>query len=469
MSDLPRRRWAYSATTLLLAGALLAPLDVVVAPPAAAAVPDAAVVIRGAQWFVRGGPGFVYGTATDVQVMGDWDGDGDRTPGVFRNGAWHLKNTLAGGAADVSVTFGRAGDIPVVGNWDGVGGPGIGVVRGGTWYLRNSPTSGPAELSVPYGVAGDVPVAGDWNGDGRTGIGVIRGRTWHLRNTASGGVAETSFVYGALGDLPVVGDWNGNGATDVGVVRGRTWYLRNSASGGVATSSFAYGTCGDGMFSTGSARVFPGVPPSLRGTEWTRLPTSQPVVALTFDAGGDANGLASILATLARTGTPATFFLTGAWTQANPTAARQIAATYPLGNHSVNHPDFTTLSSAAITAQVVGADQTVRTVTGKDTRPWFRFPFGARDARTIAAVNCLGYGSVRWTVDTLGWQGTSGGQSAATVLNRVLAGLTPGEIVLMHVGSNPDDGSTLDAAALPQIISELRARGYGFTTLDAFG
>ena len=29
----------------------------------------------------------------------------------------------------------------------------------------------------------------------------------------------------------------------------------------------------------------------------------------------------------------------------------------------------------------------------------------------------------------------------------------------MHLGSNPDDGTTLDAAALPAIITGLRARG----------
>jgi len=35
----------------------------------------------------------------------------------------------------------------------------------------------------------------------------------------------------------------------------------------------------------------------------------------------------------------------------------------------------------------------------------------------------------------------------------------------MHVGSHPTDGSTLDADALPTIISELRQRGYGFVTI----
>ena len=48
----------------------------------------------------------------------------------------------------------------------------------------------------------------------------------------------------------------------------------------------------------------------------------------------------------------------------------------------------------------------------------------------------------------------------------MLSGLRPGEIVIMHVGSNPDDHSTLDADALPKVIEALKARGYGFTTLD---
>lgn len=72
----------------------------------------------------------------------------------------------------------------------------------------------------------------------------------------------------------------------------------------------------------------------------------------------------------------------------------------------------------------------------------------------------------RWTVDTLGWKGTSGGMTVTKVVDRVLAAAEPGAIVLMHVGSNPDDGSTLDADALPIVIRKLRARGFGFVRLS---
>jgi hypothetical protein len=53
------------------------------------------------------------------------------------------------------------------------------------------------------------------------------------------------------------------------------------------------------------------------------------------------------------------------------------------------------------------------------------------------------------------------------VVHRTLAALRPGEIVLMHVGSNPDDGTTFDADALHAVIEQVRNSGYGFVTLDA--
>lgn len=74
---------------------------------------------------------------------------------------------------------------------------------------------------------------------------------------------------------------------------------------------------------------------------------------------------------------------------------------------------------------------------------------------------------VRWTVDTLGWEGNAGHINAGLVISSVIAGLRPGEIVLMHVGSNPNDHTTYDADALPQLITELRAHGFSFVTMRA--
>ena len=210
------------------------------------------------------------------------------------------------------------------------------------------------------------------------------------------------------------------------------------------------------------------VPPGLGGRNWTAIPTHAKVVALTFDAGANADGVPSILATLARYHVPATFFLTGNFVRDFPAQSKAIAAAgYRIGDHSISHPYFTKLTDAQIRDQVLSAQSQITSVTGADPWPWFRFPYGDYNQHTISVVNGAGFVPVGWTVDTLGWEGTSGGISTGTVVNRVLGSLQPGEIVLMHCGSNPDDHSTLDANALPTVIQNLQARGYSFVTLDA--
>ncbi|WP_458110922.1 polysaccharide deacetylase family protein [Arthrobacter sp. R1-13] len=210
------------------------------------------------------------------------------------------------------------------------------------------------------------------------------------------------------------------------------------------------------------------VPNHWRGVDLERIPTNQKVVALTFDAGASDAGTRSILDTLVRYDVDATFFITGAFARSYPGAVQgMVLGGHPVGNHSNTHPEFPALTDAQIVAELAAADASIKAAGGRGTRPLFRFPFGARTAADIAVVNDAGYVPFRWTVDSLGWQGTSGGRSVASVRDRVLAAATPGGIVLMHVGAHPTDRSTLDADALPQIIEGLRGQGYGFVTLSS--
>ena len=205
------------------------------------------------------------------------------------------------------------------------------------------------------------------------------------------------------------------------------------------------------------------LPPAVVAGELVRLKTRQKVVALTFDGGGNADAAKSVLATLKHDDVPATFFLTGHFVRSFPLLARAIGRRYPLANHTVDHLDLRRLSTAAATREVTQADAIIRRTTGRETRPLFRFPYGARDARTLGIVHRLGYVSVRWTVDTWGWMGFAG-QTVAGARRRVLDNLVPGEIVLMHLGSARDH-STIDSRALPGVIRAVRARGYRFVTL----
>lgn len=208
------------------------------------------------------------------------------------------------------------------------------------------------------------------------------------------------------------------------------------------------------------------IPPGWTGKIISRVPTSRQVVALTIDCGANRAGVSSILTTLRSANVPATFFVTGQFARAYPKAVRDmVAGGHLVGNHSDTHPHFPQLSTTAQAAQLHKAERSITTAAGASPRPWFRFPFGSYNSAAVRLVNREGYAAIGWTVDSLGWLGTSKGQSAKSVEKRVLAAAGPGEIALMHCGSNPDDGSTLDADAMPAIIRGLSERGYSFATL----
>jgi len=209
------------------------------------------------------------------------------------------------------------------------------------------------------------------------------------------------------------------------------------------------------------------VPAGMGGKVWDVIPTHAKVVALTIDTGGDDKGCLSMLQTLRQRHVRASFFLLGNFVSAHEADARAMAAAGRVGDHSMTHPHFTRLTDARIRQEVLGAEQTIVSVTGADPWPWFRFPFGDHNVHTVSVVNSVGFVPVGWTVDTLGWQGTSRGITVAKIVARVLTKLRPGEIVLMHCASNRKDHSTLDAHALPLVITQLQHRGYQFVTLDA--
>jgi peptidoglycan/xylan/chitin deacetylase (PgdA/CDA1 family) len=205
------------------------------------------------------------------------------------------------------------------------------------------------------------------------------------------------------------------------------------------------------------------LPPAIVAREIVRLQTGQHVVALTFDGGGNADSAWGVLRILRQEHVRATFFLTGHFVESYPALARMIGRRFPVGNHTVNHLDLLRLSLPAARREIARAAVMIEQATGRDTHPYFRFPYGSRNARTLRLAHELGYTSVRWTVDTWGWMGRSQ-QTVQGAVRRVLAHLVPGEIVLMHLGSSRDH-STIDSKALPAVIRLVRARGYRFVTL----
>jgi peptidoglycan/xylan/chitin deacetylase (PgdA/CDA1 family) len=192
--------------------------------------------------------------------------------------------------------------------------------------------------------------------------------------------------------------------------------------------------------------------------------TDRSVVALTFDAGSDSGHTAEILDRLAAAGAVATFGITGDWARANPALLRAIAAAgHQVVNHGDHHRSWTGRStdSAALTTsqrrdEVTGGAAALR-ASGVDVQGWFRAPYGDTDPGVDADLGSFGYRyDLLWTVDSLGWKGLT----AIGVTKRCLDGAVNGAIYLMHVGAD-----STDSAALADIITGLRARGYTFATV----
>jgi peptidoglycan/xylan/chitin deacetylase (PgdA/CDA1 family) len=167
-------------------------------------------------------------------------------------------------------------------------------------------------------------------------------------------------------------------------------------------------------------------------------------VYLTFDD-GPSPYTSSILTTLDRTGSTATFFHLGVNEGGFPHADARIRAQgSKVANHSYDHPDLTTRTPAQLRRQITHGPQ------GKCFRP----PYGATNAAVRKAIAEAGLREVLWSVDTLDW--TKPGVTTLAKTGR-LKSIGNGTIVLMHDGGGD---RTQTVAALPRVIADLHARGY---------
>lgn len=207
--------------------------------------------------------------------------------------------------------------------------------------------------------------------------------------------------------------------------------------------------------------------PMVRSVPVERLPTDERVVALTIDVETDNGFVDSILDTLADRGVQATFGVTGAFARIYPAEVERIVAGgHHVMSHSDGHPSFTgrssarqALTEAARERDLCASEATLSALVGRSTMPFWRPPYGDHDVGVLDDAGAIGYTrTVLWTVDSLGWSGLD----ADAIVERVLSAAEPGAIVLLHAGSQSQDGP-----ALGRIIDGLRAEGYSFTTLAA--
>jgi hypothetical protein len=213
------------------------------------------------QWHLRDASGavttFFYGNPGDVPFVGDWDGNGVETPGLYRqsDGYVYLRNSNTQGVADVKFFFGNPGDVPIAGDFNNDGFDTVSIYRPSnqTFYIINKLGSGDqglgaAESSYVFGNPGDKPFVGDFDGDGVETTGLHRESTGlvYFRNSHTQGNADAQFIFGDPDDRLVAGDWNANGTFSPALFRpsSTTMYFRYTNTQGNADSSFVWGRSG---------------------------------------------------------------------------------------------------------------------------------------------------------------------------------------------------------------------------------
>lgn len=198
------------------------------------------------------------------------------------------------------------------------------------------------------------------------------------------------------------------------------------------------------------------------GPSISQLPESSAVageIGLSFDDGPDPEVTPRVLEILARRGVRASFFLIGQRAAAHPELVEQILEQgHLLENHTYHHPNhFAFLGPRGQAREIDRTQDLLEKFSGR--RPaWFRAPAGIRNPFLEPILARRGLYLASWTrrgFDTVE-------RRPERVVKRLVRGLAPGHITLLHDGSVARDhrGEPVVLEALTRLLDFLDEQGW---------
>lgn len=204
------------------------------------------------------------------------------------------------------------------------------------------------------------------------------------------------------------------------------------------------------VYFTGAYAVYFGTTPRL--VPIYCVEKQEKVVSVTFDCAWGTEYTDKILKALKASSVRATFFMVEFWTEKYGDFVKKIDESgCEIGTHSSTHSYMSKLNAEAIKQELTSSSEAIEKVTGKPVE-LFRAPYGDYDDELIRTASELGYYTIQWDVDSLDWKDLS----ASDIAMRVINGVKPGSIVLMH------NNGLHTAEAVPIILETLKNRGYSF-------
>ena len=195
-------------------------------------------------------------------------------------------------------------------------------------------------------------------------------------------------------------------------------------------------------------------------------------LALTFDDGPHFRNTPAIQEILRKEGVSAVFFEVGQnigtaqkdrlkLTRAAEAARGLVEAGLPVANHSLTHPVMTRLGPDDLANEISVTNRLIREIAKKEP-DLFRPPYGAADDAVLGAARSHNLRTLLWDVDSKDWADPV----PASIATRVIAGAEEQGrgVILFH------DIQRRTVETLPQVIAELKAKGYRFAawTSDGF-
>ena len=208
-------------------------------------------------------------------------------------------------------------------------------------------------------------------------------------------------------------------------------------------------------------------------------PTKQ--IVLTFDDGPDPEWTPKILDVLKKYDVPACFFVVGKMAEEYPDLVRRMwDEGHEIGNHSWDHPNLFKLSNEHQRLELTTTERVIQSITGHSTT-LFRPPYGGDVEPTTgsevspllmaAKLHYITVGEKNDPQDYRLYEYQPGDEAALDltrprpaheIVQSVIDNRDTGCIVLLHDAGGPRVNTI---AALPQIITKLRALGYKFCTV----
>jgi peptidoglycan/xylan/chitin deacetylase (PgdA/CDA1 family) len=183
----------------------------------------------------------------------------------------------------------------------------------------------------------------------------------------------------------------------------------------------------------------------------------EPVIALTFDDGPNAEFTPKVLNLLRKHNAKATFFCIGKHIESNPEILKRILTEgHVVGNHSYGHTNNNGfLSTKNLIVDMTKTIQLVKKLTHLELK-LFRPPFGVTNPNIAKAVSTLNLQSIGWSIRSL----DTIAKEPNKVFQKIREQITNGDVILLH------DTNELTLEVLVQLLPFLEEKNIRTVTVD---